>query len=69
MQSFKFQEILLFLDWLRIIEFLTVFIGHKFQNLIVILMSDPKLHGTIGLLSGLLFPVTVGGACGVVIFF
>ncbi len=69
MQSFKFQERLVFLDWLRIIAFLTVFIGHKFQNLIVILMSDPKLHGTIGLLSGLLFPVTVGGACGVVIFF
>ena len=58
----------IFLDWLRIVAFLSVFIEHKYTANIMDLAHDPHTHDTLRILLDFIFPLIHPGA-GVVIFF
>jgi peptidoglycan/LPS O-acetylase OafA/YrhL len=58
-----------FLDWLRIFAFISVFVGHKFTPTILGFTNDPNTHGTLRSILSVLYPLFQGGGAGVVIFF
>lgn len=60
---------LFFLDYLRIFAFISVLIGHKFQNTITSLSNDQSLHAIISDSFYLLSKFTEFGGAGVVVFF
>lgn len=60
---------ILFLDYMRVIAFSLVVLGHKFNEDLSSLENDPSNHVTLRLFYGLLADASFGGAMGVVIFF
>lgn len=58
-----------FLDWLRIFAFISVFVGHKFTPTILGFTNDPNTHSTLRSALSFLYPLFQGGGAGVVIFF
>ena len=58
-----------FLDWLRIFAFISVFVGHKFTPIILGIANDPNTHSSLKWIIGFLHPLFQGGGAGVVIFF
>lgn len=58
-----------FLDWLRIIAFLGVFIGHKYAPMLADLAANPNVHSSLRAVISFLYPLVEGGGAGVVIFF
>lgn len=58
-----------FLDWLRIFAFVSVFVGHKFSPAILGFASDPNTHSTLRWIILFLHPLFQGGGAGVVLFF
>ncbi len=60
---------IIFLDWLRVVAFVSVFIGHKFAAIMAVVMNDPAAHASMRGLLSFLYPFVHGGGAGVVIFF
>ena len=60
---------IIFLDYMRIIAFSVVLIGHKFSEDLLLLATDTSKHITLRTFYGILADLTHGGAMGVVIFF
>lgn len=60
---------IVFLDYTRILAFVSVLIGHKFILLIMAAQQDPTLHSSLRLLADLAFQICNSGAAGVVVFF
>ncbi|MDZ4293686.1 MAG: acyltransferase [Hydrogenophaga sp.] len=58
-----------FLDWLRIFAFISVFVGHKFTPFILGFTNNPNNHSTLRSILSFLHPFIHGGGAGVVIFF
>lgn len=54
---------------MRAFAFISVLIGHKFYAELATVINDPTLHITFRYFFEALFPLTVGGAAGVVVFF
>lgn len=60
---------IVFLDYLRIVAFTSVLIGHKFYTYLVTLSNDQTVHSTPRLIANLLLPFVYGGGVGVGVFF
>lgn len=60
---------ILFLDYLRVVAFSFVILGHKFSNDLLAMSNDIRSHVTLRLFYGFLYNMSYGGAMGVVIFF
>ena len=58
-----------FLDYLRIIAFVSVLIGHTFHEQLSSIAADTGVHPTTQLAVKVLFPVVHEGGVGVVLFF
>jgi len=58
-----------FLDYMRVVAFLSVLLGHKFHSDIAALSVDDGVHITIRLFMSALSGITYAGAAGVVLFF
>lgn len=59
----------LFLDYLRVISFVVVVIGHKYGVLVREHRFDETLHVTLRMACQVIYSLCVGGALGVVLFF
>lgn len=57
-----------FLDYLRIVAFMSVLIGHKLAGE-VLALQDSANHVTLRVLGEALFPLFFGGAAGIIVFF
>jgi peptidoglycan/LPS O-acetylase OafA/YrhL len=60
---------IVFLDWLRIVAFLSVFVGHKYVSILTPIAHDPNVHATLRMLLEFIFPLLLGGGAGIIIFF
>lgn len=60
---------ILFLDYLRIFAFASVFAGHKYYHFIEALSVQQESHALIRFAAACLLPFIYGGAAGVVVFF
>lgn len=58
-----------FLDYMRVVAFLSVLFGHKFHSDIAALSIDDGVHITVRLFMSALSGLTYAGAAGVVLFF
>lgn len=58
-----------FLDYMRILAFTLVVMGHKFNIDLLTWANDPNTHTTLQYTYKLLSDASLGGAMGVVIFF
>lgn len=59
-----------FLDYLRIIAFVSVLIGHQYYNELAIIANDITYHASIRtIISDVILPISVAGGAGVIIFF
>lgn len=52
---------IIFLDWLRVVAFVSVFIGHKFAAIMAVVMNDPATHASMRGLLSFLYPFVHGG--------
>lgn len=60
---------LAFLDYLRIIAFVSVLVGHEFYKSVTGLIQNEQAHATFRMFARLLEPLVFGGGTGVVLFF
>lgn len=60
---------LAFLDYLRIIAFVSVLVGHEFYKSVTDLIQNEQAHATFRMFARLLEPLVFGGGTGVVLFF
>jgi len=60
---------IVFLDYTRILAFVSVLIGHKYIEPITDAMQDEDIHSSLRLLAEVAFQICYGGAAGVVVFF
>lgn len=60
---------IIFLDYMRVIAFSLVILGHKFNSDLYSLANDANNHVTLRFLYGALADASFGGAMGVVVFF
>jgi peptidoglycan/LPS O-acetylase OafA/YrhL len=60
---------IVFLDYMRVFAFVSVLIGHKFFEDVILLASNNANHIAIRRLAEMLIPLCEGGAAGVVVFF
>ena len=60
---------ILFLDYMRVLAFSLVILGHKFSKDLLALSQDHNIHVTSRLIYEFLFSISYGGAMGVVVFF
>lgn len=60
---------IIFLDYMRVIAFSLVVLGHKFNKDLSSLANDPSNHITLRWFYGILADASFGGAMGVVVFF
>lgn len=60
---------IIFLDYLRIFAFISVLIGHLYDDILKRVASDQGLHISLRTLAESLMPFTYGGGAGVVVFF
>ncbi|UTJ49373.1 acyltransferase [Atlantibacter subterranea] len=60
---------ILFLDYLRVLAFITVIIGHKYGVMLSQLRYDETLHITLRQASEIIYSLCVSGALGVIVFF
>lgn len=58
-----------FLDYMRVLAFVSVLIGHKFSAELLAAISDPGVHITLRYFLQAIWPLCIGGAAGVVVFF
>ncbi|NWD69520.1 acyltransferase [Pseudomonas gingeri] len=65
----KFSGRIVFLDYMRIVAFMSVVVGHEFFIYLVNMAQDKSLHATFRYMADMLIPLFQGGAAGVVIFF
>ncbi|WP_334141715.1 acyltransferase [Atlantibacter hermannii] len=68
LMNMKNQRIL-FLDYLRVVSFVVVVIGHKYGALVRDHRFDDSLHVTIRMACQVIYSICAGGALGVVLFF
>lgn len=60
---------IVFLDYMRILAFVSVLVGHKFIQQIIAVMLDEKTHASLRLVAEVAYQICYGGAAGVVVFF
>lgn len=60
---------IVFLDYMRVFAFVSVLIGHKLTPQLQAFIADGSQHATLRLFAELLYPLCMGGAAGVVVFF
>lgn len=60
---------IIFLDYMRVIAFTLVVIGHQFNNELRKMAADVSTHTTLRTLYSIMADASAGGAMGVVIFF
>ncbi|MDM8190895.1 MULTISPECIES: acyltransferase family protein [Pseudomonas] len=60
---------IVFLDYTRILAFISVLVGHKFIVPLIITMGDTSQHASIRLLANIAYQICYGGAAGIIIFF
>lgn len=65
----KVMERIVFLDYMRIIAFMSVLVGHEFYHYIAEVISDADYNHSIRTITHWIAPIFQGGAAGVVIFF
>jgi peptidoglycan/LPS O-acetylase OafA/YrhL len=67
--SSKISGRIVFLDYMRVFAFMSVLIGHKLSAQLQAFIADGSQHATLRLIAELVYPLCVGGAAGVVVFF
>nr|HBK4931653.1 acyltransferase [Citrobacter freundii] len=60
---------IIFLDYMRVVAFTLVVIGHQFNKDLYKMAADTSNHITLRTLYSILADATIGGAMGVIIFF
>jgi peptidoglycan/LPS O-acetylase OafA/YrhL len=60
---------IVFLDYMRVFAFMSVLVGHKLSAPLQAFIADGSQHATFRLIAKLVYPFSVGGAAGVVVFF
>lgn len=60
---------IVFLDYMRVFAFMSVLIGHKLIEPLQAFIGDATQHATLRLIAELIYPLCLGGAAGVVVFF
>lgn len=65
----KLSGRIVFLDYMRVFAFMSVLIGHKLTPLLQAFIADESRHATLRLFVELIYPLCMGGAAGVVVFF
>lgn len=61
---------IVFLDYLRVVAFMSVLIGHKFTPQLMGVINNPSTHSTLkAFLTNIIYPLVLGGGAGVCIFF
>lgn len=60
---------IVFLDYLRILAFVSVLLGHKYWDLLVIFSNNMEVHASYRFLVTMVLHLIQGGGAGVVIFF
>lgn len=69
MKNIKQSGRILFLDYMRVLAFSLVILGHKFSKDLLALSQDQSIHVTTRTLCEALYNLSYGGAMGVVVFF
>ena len=67
--NLKKSKRLVFLDYMRVFAFMSVLIGHKLMEPLQAFISNSNHHSTLRLIAELIYPICLGGAAGVVVFF
>jgi len=65
----KNTDRIVFLDYTRILAFVSVLFGHQFILPIIAATHDTTLHSSLRLIADIVFQICYGGAAGVVVFF
>lgn len=60
---------IVFLDYMRVFAFISVLVGHKLMDTLILTLNDATVHITIRAIAEGLIPLCQGGAAGVVVFF
>ncbi|AWA40733.1 acyltransferase family protein [Pseudomonas sp. 22105] len=65
----KLSGRIVYLDYMRVFAFMSVLIGHKLEAPLQAFIADGTRHVTLRFFAEMLYPLCVGGAAGVVVFF
>lgn len=63
------MERIVFLDYMRIVAFMSVLVGHEFYHYIAEIISSSDYNHSVRTITHWVAPLFQGGAAGVVIFF